>query len=250
MMIGIATAIKLVPGVFILYLWVTNRRRAAAVAACWFAGVSIASVIALPQASATYWTKLLFDSNRLGDNAGISNQSIRGVLLRTTLLGSAQTALWVAGALVITAIGLRWARTASFQGFEVVAVTIVGLISVLVSPVSWIHHLAGWIPLGIGALVGDGRNLRRVALAVAGTVFFTLRLPWLASAIPGRGQPWQLAGRLTQDSFAIGALALACLLRRVGTQTDASPPAGPIATDHSDYGNDLLTVPAPRRTVS
>ena len=37
-LIGLATAIKLVPGVFIIYLLITGRRKAAGVSALTFAG--------------------------------------------------------------------------------------------------------------------------------------------------------------------------------------------------------------------
>ncbi|MGH3266427.1 MAG: glycosyltransferase family 87 protein, partial [Trebonia sp.] len=82
LMIGVAAAIKLVPGVFIPYLWLTGRRRAAVVATAWFVGLSAATAIANPSASKQYWTDTLFHSSRLGDNAGTSNQALRGFFLR------------------------------------------------------------------------------------------------------------------------------------------------------------------------
>lgn len=218
MMIGFASAIKLVPGVFIVYLWLTGRRRAAAVAACWFVGLSAASAIAMPQASLTYWTRTIFDSSRLGNNAGTSNQSIRGVFLRA-LPGSGGTALWIVCSIAVLILGFRWARSASLRGLEVRGVAIVGLVSVLVSPVSWIHHLAGWVPLAIGVIIGDGRNWRRVALAMIGTVFFILKLPWWGITIVARYEDWQVPGRLIEDSFAFGALFAVWLLGRLGART-------------------------------
>jgi alpha-1,2-mannosyltransferase len=213
MMIGLATAIKLVPGVFIPYLWLTGRRRAAVVATAWFAGVTLATTIAMPQASKAYWTSALFDSNRLGNNAGTSNQALRGMFLRV-LPGAAGSALWVLAVGVVVVVAYRWAMGASALGAEVRAVAIVGMLSVLVSPVSWIHHLAGWIPVAIGVLLGDGRNLRRVGYAVLGTVFFALEMPWWGDTLANRYPHYAVFGRLLQNSYTIGALIVVTLLAR------------------------------------
>jgi alpha-1,2-mannosyltransferase len=117
-------------------------------------------------------------------------------------------------------------------GFEVRGVAIIGLVSVLVSPVSWIHHMAGWLPLAIGVLLGDGRNLRRILYAVVGTVFFILRLPWWGSTIAGKDADWHFVGRLLQDSFGVGALIAVWLLGRMGQprrlRSSASAPPQPV----------------------
>jgi len=215
MMIGFAAAIKLVPGVFIPYLWITGRRRAAVVAAAWFAGLSVAAAIAMPGASKQYWTSTLFASNRLGDNAGTSNQSLRGVFLRV-LPGNVGAATWVVAVLVVAVLGYRWARSASLSGFELRGVAIIGLLSVLVSPVSWIHHLAGWAPLAIGVLLGEGRTWRQVAYAVGGAAFFILELPWWGAELVAKTAYWHVPGRLLQDAFAFGALFAVWLLGRMG----------------------------------
>jgi alpha-1,2-mannosyltransferase len=214
MLIGLAAAVKLVPGVFIPYLWLTNRKRAAVVATGWFVGVSVATAIALPQASKAYWTSTLFDSDRLGNNAGTSNQSLRGDLLRV-LPGKFGSALWVVAVLVVAIAAYRWARNSSLSGYEVRGVTIVGLLSVLASPVSWIHHLAGWIPLAIGVVLGDGRTLRRVLYALFGAVFFTLELPWWGNTIDHKAAYLHAPGRLLQDAFTLGVLFAVWLLGRM-----------------------------------
>lgn len=214
MLIGFATAVKLVPGVFIPYLWFTGRRRAAVVAALWFAGFSVATAIAMPSASKVYWTSAVFDSNRLGSNSGASNQSLRGVFLRW-LPGHVGSVLWVVCVAVVVVAGYRWARGASLAGHEMRGVAIVGLLSVLVSPVSWIHHMAGWVPLAIGVLLGDGRNWRRIVGAVIATVFFSLQLPWWGASIVDIYPHLHFVGRLVEDAFAIGALFAVWLLSRM-----------------------------------
>ena len=53
----------------------------------------------------------------------------------------------------------------------------IGLVAVLISPVSWIHHLA-WLVVVIPALIGEGRDRRRWLYAAVVTVWFLCRLPW------------------------------------------------------------------------
>ena len=214
MMIGFAAAVKLVPGVFIPYLWLTGRRRAAVVAAAWFVGFSAATAIAMPSASKQYWTNTLFESGRLGNNAGTSNQSLRGMFLRW-LPGHLGSALWIVSAVVITVFAYRWARSASNSGFEARGVAIVGLLSVLVSPVSWIHHLAGWVPLLVGVLLGDGRDWRRVGYALLAAVFFILQIPWYGSTIVAKTADWHVPGRILESGFGLAALFAVWLLGRM-----------------------------------
>jgi alpha-1,2-mannosyltransferase len=231
LMIGFAAAVKLVPGVFIPYLWFTGRRRAAVVAAAWFVGFSLATAIALPQASKEYWTSTIFDSSRLGSNSGTSNQALRGVFLRA-LPGAVGTLLWALAVIVVVVCCYRWARSASLAGDELRGVAIVGLLSFLVSPVSWIHHMAGWVPLLIGVLIGEGRDRRRVIYAVLAAVFFSLEVPWWGSSIVGRYRYFHIPGRLLQDAFAFGALFAVWLLSRTGApgrvRTSATPEAEPM----------------------
>lgn len=217
MLIGVAVAVKLTPGVFIPYLWLTGRRRAAVVASAWFVGLTLGTAIALPQGSKVFWTDAIFDSNRVGNNAGTPNQSLRSIFLRS-LPGPGGDVLWLVLAIVVAVAGYSWARRASFAGDEIRAVAIVGLLAVLLSPVAWIHHLAGFIPLVIGAIVGDGRDFRRVGYAVLTTVFFMLELPWWGDSILGHRHSWHFGARVLQDSFALGALFAVWLLSRMGAR--------------------------------
>ena len=80
--IGVATAIKLTPAVFIGYLIVTRRWRAAAVAAGTSAAATLLAAVLAPDASRTFWTDALWDTDRVGNLAYVSNQSLRGVVAR------------------------------------------------------------------------------------------------------------------------------------------------------------------------
>ena len=110
MLIGVATAVKLTPGVFVVHLLVTRRWREAATAVGTAAGVSLAAWVLLPQASFTYWGGALQDPARLGPNAGTANQSMRGLLLRVGGDGAVGTAVWVALVLLVGVLGFALAR--------------------------------------------------------------------------------------------------------------------------------------------
>ena len=123
-LVGLATAIKLVPGVFIVYLWLSGRRRAAVTAVAAALAWTLGAWLLLPGDSVTYWTSAIFQSGRLGSNAGTSNQSLRGVLLRLFLPGQAPGVLWAAAAVLAAAAGFAVVRRLARQGREMEAIAV------------------------------------------------------------------------------------------------------------------------------
>jgi len=156
-LIGLATAIKLVPGVFIVYLLITGRRKAAAVAGLAFAAWTGLAWLISPANSAAYWTSAIFSSNRLGPNAPTANQSLRGILLRAFFPGPPPTLLWLGLGLAVAVAGFAAARQSWRLGSAVGGVAITGLLAALLSPVAWVHHYC-WIILALGAIAGNGRR--------------------------------------------------------------------------------------------
>jgi alpha-1,2-mannosyltransferase len=229
-LVGLATAVKLVPGVFIVYLWISGRRRAAATAAAAALAWTLGAFLLLPRDSLYYWTNAIFDSNRLGSNTGTSNQSLRGMLLRLFLPSAAPGALWLAAAVVVGVAGFTVARRVARARGEIAGVAVTGLLAVLLSPVAWIHHLA-WVVVVIGAVAGDGRDRRRVAAAAAITVFYTVAVPWWGLSLMKVGWLPKLAGRIVQSSFGLGAIALIPVVawahRRGVASADAAAPGTP-----------------------
>ena len=223
LLVGLATAIKLTPGLFVPYLWLSGRRRAAAVAAATFVAAQGVAAAVMPGASREYWTSVIFASDRLGSNGGTSNESIRGMLLRLHADPTLTAVLWGVLAAVVLAVGARRALAAHRAGDEIAAVAVVGLVSVAVSPVSWIHHLV-WVVLVVAVLGDDFTVPRRVVGALGLTVFFVLRLPWWGAAIGIHGGPLDPA-RLVQDSFGIAVLVLVCVVPwRARRRVPAAPP--------------------------
>lgn len=223
LLVGLATAIKLVPGVFVVYFWITGRRREAITSAVAAAAATLLTFLILPADSADYWFGALFDSERLGSNTATTNQSIRGMLLRAYLPGPVTMALWLLCAALVGYFGFRAARRAWLAGDEVRGVAITGLLAVLISPVAWIHHLA-WLVVVLGAIVGDGRDRRRVALAVGAWIFYVLQVPWWGITMLAHHIGPRFTGRIVQDAYGLGALGLLALLgaRRTGdTRSDS-----------------------------
>jgi alpha-1,2-mannosyltransferase len=206
LLVGLAAAIKLTPALFIPYLWLTGRRRAAYVATAAFAGAELLAQAIIPFGSWDYWTRAATASDRLGSNSGASNQSIRGILLRLHLNGHLTSALWVVLGLAALVLGMRRAVQVYRSGDELGGTVLVGLLGVALSPVSWIHHLC-WVLLALGVLAGDLSDPRRARWVAYLTVFFVLRMPWYGSTLSlhhGVVYP----AHLLQDSFGLAVLGL------------------------------------------
>jgi hypothetical protein len=191
--VGLATAIKLVPGVFIVYLWLSGRRRAAVTAAIVALAWTLGAWLVLPQDSMTYWTSVIFQSGRLGSNAGTSNQSLRGILLREFLPGPAPGLVWAGLALAVAVAGFAVVSRLARESRPMEAIAVTALLGVLLSPVSWIHHFLVVVVV-IGAILADGRSPRRTAIAAGTAVFFALtcrcRRPG-SCRTPSASPPWR-----------------------------------------------------------
>lgn len=228
MLIGLATAVKLTPGVFLIYLWVTGRRRAALVGAGTTAGVTALTFLLLPADWIDYWFGALFSSDRLGANAATTNQSVRGMLLRTYLPDPVTTGLWLVCAAVLVYLGYRAARRLSLGGQETAGVAVTGLLSVAISPVSWIHHLA-WLVVVLGGLVADGRDRRRLLVAGGVWLYYVLTIPWFGVTLLADGIGPRFLGKIVQDGFGLGTVALLAVLgvwlpRRHAVRPPSFPP--------------------------
>jgi alpha-1,2-mannosyltransferase len=212
LLIGLATAIKLEPGVFIIYLLITRRHRDAAVAALSFAGWTALAWLIDPHDSVTYWTSAIFQTRRLGGNGSAANQSLRGMILRLFNPHPAPSYVWLAVALVVALAGFAAARSCWQRGNDLAGIAITGLLSAELSPVAWIHHLC-WLIVALGVIVGDGRSRTRVATAIAAFALFVSTLPTWAEHDRGLAVA---PARLFEDTFGLAALALVVIIYRIG----------------------------------
>jgi alpha-1,2-mannosyltransferase len=204
---GVAAAIKLTPAVFWVHYGVTRRWRELWVSVGVAAAATALTGLIAPSASAAFWTDALLDPGRLGPNANTANQSMRGVLLRTTLPSHVQSVIWLVLVLAVGWFGYRLAARLDRLGEPVAVVGVLGMLAVLLSPVAWIHHVH-WGIVVIGALVGDARNWRRVAVAVAGTAALWAQLPWDGVDWQHRGHGvYHYLGYVVEQADCLWALA-------------------------------------------
>ncbi|MEU5788579.1 glycosyltransferase 87 family protein [Micromonospora purpureochromogenes] len=144
--IGLATAVKLTPALFIVYLLITRQWRTAATAVGTTIGVTLGTFALVGTESRAYFGGVLWQTERVGAADMTPNQSLAGLLAR--LYDSIETPglLWLSFSVLILAVGLSRAATARADGDELTAFTLVGLTANVISPISWTHHLVWVIP--------------------------------------------------------------------------------------------------------
>ena len=229
--IGLATAIKLTPGIFILYLLVTRRFRAAAVAAGTAAGATLLAAGIAPDSSRIFWTEALWNTSRVGDLAFISNQSLQGVIARLNPADPSRLAWLIA---VVVVLGF-WAWRVH-RADLMVGVALTGVVGGLVSPVTWIHHLVWMLPafilLADAGLPAPGRSAREhgprfalLAVAIGGYAVLSSRLVWNYAHEFGN-----VAGITFSNAYVWVALILLVVLP-AGTNPQGVPDLGKVDGD-------------------
>ena len=218
--IGLAAAIKLTPAIFVLYLLVTRRWRAAAVATGTAAAATVLTALAAPDTSWAFWGGALWETGRVGDLAYVSNQSLRGVLAR--LDAPAAGWWWLAGVAAVLALWAVRVRRAAAAGDHLTGFALTGLAGCLISPITWVHHLVWALPAVVllvrWALLRGDRW--RLALAAVVVVLLSSSVVWL-----WWDDPVSLGGTLGGNTYVwicLGLLA-ALPLRRVDAA--AIPPS-------------------------
>jgi alpha-1,2-mannosyltransferase len=182
--IGLAAGIKLVPLIFIPYLLLSGKVRQAAVATATFAATVLVGFLALPGPSASYWlTGYFIRPGRTGSVHSLVNQSLLGLVARLYgTVGPAQ-GVWVPLALAVALVGIVGGAMLSRSHRPVHGWILVGITSVLVSPISWDHHWV-WIVPVMALLAGLTTTAR--PLAKAGYVVAIVALAGVLAAWPWR----------------------------------------------------------------
>lgn len=156
--IGLATALKLYPGIFIVYLLAARKWRAALVASATAAGATLLAAAIAPGDSWRFWTHELWLTDRVGRPDYTGNQSLFGLLARFTAPDKPNHLLWLLLVAAIAGYGLWRAASALRAGDHLAGLTLTGLVGALVSPITWTHHVYWFIP-AVVVLVDAG--LRR-----------------------------------------------------------------------------------------
>jgi alpha-1,2-mannosyltransferase len=230
--IGLAAAIKLTPAIFVLYLLVTRRWRAAATAAITAVAASGVGAALLWHDTWRFWTDLLWRPERIGHPDRLENQSLMGALAR---LGDGDPArpVWALLVVLILAYGLWRAARAGLAGDEVSGLTLIALAGALVSPVTWSHHLLWFIPALVvlaDAALDAKRGARRwwppAALAVVLYVTTTFSvISWYDWHVLDRSAQLGVAGVLIDNWYVLLMLALLVMLPFRAPETGGPNPA-------------------------
>ena len=215
---GLAIGVKLTPGVFLLAALAARRWRTALVAGAVFAATVAIGAAIQPGAAHDYWTKLLWDTHRVGQTAWYGNQSMLGMLTRWTGSGSAAHVLWIVGAVAVLVVGVPAAVRVWAGGNVLLAVGLVGVISTLVSPISWTHHWVWCIPVFGGLLVRAGDDRWRWLGAAVWLIVFEIGPNTRLAHV---GFEWAPTRVLIGNDYVLAGLALLVVLAR-------HPGSGPV----------------------
>jgi alpha-1,2-mannosyltransferase len=208
--VGLAAGIKLTPLIFVAYLLLTRRYRAAATAVVTFAATVAAGFVLLPAQSTTFWLDgVFYNQSRIGNTANPSDQSLAGAVARLAGSSAATTAgsrpWWLVAVLVTSLTGIVIAAWAHRRGHRFAGVICCALTGLLISPISWTHHWVWGVPLLVVLTVGAWRR-RSIGLglaAVAIAVVFCGHIP-----MPWPGIPPSVGRLVTGDLYVLCALAV------------------------------------------
>ena len=241
--IGLAAALKLTPALFLVFLVLIGRRRAAVVAAGTALGATLLAFAVDPGDSWDYWTSTLWDTSRVGRLVNPWNQSILGLLAHVSDPAQPSRLLWALLAAGVAVLGLVRAVRVYRRGDDLAAVTLAGLTACLVSPISWVHHLYWVIPAVVlladvaagtpvlGTVSRWSRDRPRALAVGAGLLAVAVALSSLLSSywafVPAAGVPTSVAadigGRSIQTCVLLALLVL--LPARDLTRRTAAPSA-------------------------
>ena len=240
--IGMMAGIKLtpvIPVIFLIYLALIGRRRAALIGTTTLAATVALGFAVLPRDSASYWFGGKFtDPQRISPDPTLSS-SVRGPFLRLHYPGALGTTVVIAVAVACLGVAvIAWRR-----GQPVLGSSVVGLAGAAASPFSWSHHWVWFVPL----IVHLGYRWCVLGSRTAGWAMWLL---WAATAgwlISPRGRTpasglvaWRAGGpwnNLLPSGYVfvlvVAATASAMWLWRLATRGRARRSSGGLAGDES-----------------
>lgn len=145
-LVGVAAGLKLVPGVFVLYLLLKRDWWAVARAAAGMAVTITVGGLLDHGDTHLYWTKLFYDDQHVGGVPYVGNQSLNGVLSRWLQTETPSHAAYAACAVAALAAAVWAARRRLRSGDDVGAVVAIAFGGLLASPISWTHHFVWFVP--------------------------------------------------------------------------------------------------------
>ena len=151
-LIGLAAAIKLTPALFVIFMFLIGKRRAAITAIISFAVFTGIGAILLFRETVVFFSGLSGGDTRTASPLYTGNQSLLGVFFRLGDSSRTTTLLGLAVAGVLAVLGCVVAASWWQSNEKVFAVAIVGLTTCLASPLSWTHHYVWILPMAMAVL--------------------------------------------------------------------------------------------------
>jgi alpha-1,2-mannosyltransferase len=236
-LIGVAAAVKVLPGIFILFLLLRRDFRAVLVSGAAFLGATLCGFAIAPQRSIDYWTDVLYETGRrttdiVGGLWWSPNQSVTGALERLHWV-NVDTAIIVAVSVVVVAVGLLAMRNAlRLPHFgAAVALLVNATIGLLIVPTSWTYHWV-WIVPALMILAVYALELRSLFLAAIGAfvaAVFVAAAPWAMQRYDGSELKWNVVQYLAADAYPLIAIAALVALA-------AMRPASVVEPDRAQRG--------------
>ena len=174
---GIAAAIKLTPLIFVPYLIITRRSRGAFYAVITFVACEAIAFLITPGNSWTYWTKDVLNSKRAGALLYTSDQNLSSVLQRLHH-GPVSAVVLVPTLVAIGVGGLALAAWAHRRSSVVLGLLVSATTGLIISPITWVHHLVWVVPVIIWLAAGADRPRRGLLLAGITAVLFVVAPIW------------------------------------------------------------------------
>jgi len=203
---GLAAGIKLTPLIFVAYLLITGRVRAAATAAAAFAATVVLGAVLLPSPSGVFWLDgVFYDPRRIGDPANPSDQSLSGAVARLAGYLDPGYRWWAVAALLTGLAGITVAAWAHRRGRRLAGVTCCAVTGLLISPFSWTHHWVWAVPLlvALAAVAWRHRSAAHGLAALTAAAVFSRRIP-----LSWPGHPPGLVRLLEGDLYVLCGLAV------------------------------------------
>ncbi len=251
-LIGVAAAIKLTPLFLIAYFVVTRRYRAAAWSSATFVGVGLMGFLVLPAQSATYWSGLFLDADRV-NGSYLSNQSFTAVVLRVVEREGDGGLLVLALTGLLAVAALAWAHYA-YPRLPRATDAVLLVIILLVSPLAWTHHWITALPLVLVAVtwpISSGPKAVGWAVRCSGILFAAVLVTgwvWRAPHDDDREFGWTVSQSLVGNSYVlVASLVVALIVVGSFCRPARSPDQSETGTTGTGQPGAVETVAAPPR---
>ncbi|HZZ45985.1 MAG TPA: glycosyltransferase 87 family protein [Pseudonocardia sp.] len=215
-LVGIAMAIKLTPGIFLLYFLLRRDYRAALMSVVSAAVATGIGLAVAPSESLRYWGGGISGTSGVSGSPFITNETFQAVLVRAGFEGITMKVLW----LLLSALIVFLAAPAIRRGEPELAMVVTAGAGLLISPTSWSHHYA-WIVPALMVMAASAWRFRSslwsTVTAVLAVVFVLSPFHWLPRGpfLPN-GQyfemSWTPAEKLVGATYVIVTAAVYVLL--------------------------------------